>query len=484
MNQLRKRKSPIAKNLMKNSIAGMFSAIEIHNKPSIEYRYEMVVLLLLNSWELLLKAYLYKFHKRIKLFHKDGTTKQFENCLNIVIEKKGKDFAPEHENLNVLYDYRNQVAHFYIEELDPIMFALISKSIIFYSKFLKTNFNYDISAQSNLILLPIGFKRPMSPIDYISNTSTNSKASTELKEFLQNIISATRRLDSENIDETIFVDFRMNLTNANRITNADLIAGIDNTKTNSLIISTKKEVIVSRNKQETQGTLFYEELNEGIFDEINNIVNANRLLASDNTQFMLGDKIYYRIYSERQHVSYNIETFELLAKTAMLDFYAPFLFWLTKLPPKNLVDVLLKTYEHGKIPKIHNVLKIVNLLGPDAIEIFKKLLDEKYKNEVQKPDYFYTFSSMTKSKQTDQVLKCLKATENQILFGKSTYGNYLSDNKFAKSTLSQECLNYFNASNNNSKTKSILINLDYLSYAELLVNNNKVVEELTSRFSS
>jgi hypothetical protein len=93
---------------MKNSIAGMFSAIEIHNKPSIEYRYEMVVLLLLNSWELILKAYLYKFHKNVKLFHKDGTTKQFGNCLNIVHEKIGKDFAPEQENLNVLYDYINR----------------------------------------------------------------------------------------------------------------------------------------------------------------------------------------------------------------------------------------------------------------------------------------------------------------------------------------------------------------------------------------
>lgn len=479
MNSIRKRKSPIAKNLMKNSIAGMFSAIEIHNKPSIEYRYEVVVLLLLNSWELLLKAYLYKFHKSVKLFHKDGTTKQFENCLNVVHQKIGKDFAPEQENLQVLYEYRNQVAHFYIEELDPIMFALISKSIIFYSKFLKQNFKFDISSQSNLILLPIGFKRPMSPIDYISNTSVNSKASSELKEFLQNIIAATKRLDDKSIDETIFIDFRMNLTNVNRITNADLIAGIDNTKQNKLTISTKKEVFVSRNKAETQGTFLYEELQEGIFDEINNIINANSLLAKDNSQFMLGDKIYYRIYSERQHVDYNIETFELLAATAMLDIYAPYLFWITKLPAKNFVDLLLKTYNHGKIPKIHNVVKIVHLLGPKAVAIFTKLLDEKFKNEVQKPDFVYTFASMSKSKQSDPILRCLKATSNQIIYGQLSYDSCLTDNKLAKSTLSLECLNFFNGK---SKQKSVLMNLDYLSYGNLLINNDKIIEELESRF--
>lgn len=491
--EMRKRKSPIAKNLMQNSIAGMFSAIEIHNKPSINYRYEMVALLLLNSWELLLKAYLYKFHKSIKLFHKDGTTKQFENCLNIVHDKIGKDFAPELENLNVLYGYRNQVAHFYIDDLDPIIFSLISKSIIFYSKFLKAHFKYDVSEQSNLILLPIGFKRPMSPIDYISNTSVNQKASTEIKEFLQTIVSATRRLNNNEIDEPIFIDFRMNLTNVNRITNADLIAGIDNTKQNELVITTKKDskivtvsttgekIVLSRDKSESQGNLLYEELQEGIFDEINNIVDANRLLAKDNSRFMLGDRIYYRIYSERQHVNFNIEIFELLAKTAMLEFYSPFLFWLTKLPAKNIVDLLLNIYEEPKRPKIQNFLKIIHLLGDDAVKLFSKLLEKKYKGILQKPDFYHTFFEIAKNKQTNLILKCLKATSGKVLYDNSTYNDFIMDNNLAKNKLSQECLNYFNEKSNQ---KSLLKELDYLSYGPLLVNNEIIFQELKARLES
>lgn len=66
---MRKRKSPIAKSLINNSTAGIFSAIEIHNKPTIKYRYEIVVLIVLNAWELLVKGYLYKYHKDIKLFN-------------------------------------------------------------------------------------------------------------------------------------------------------------------------------------------------------------------------------------------------------------------------------------------------------------------------------------------------------------------------------------------------------------------------------
>lgn len=46
---MRKRKSPIAKSLLNNSVSAMISTIELHNKPEIKYRYETVVILLLNS---------------------------------------------------------------------------------------------------------------------------------------------------------------------------------------------------------------------------------------------------------------------------------------------------------------------------------------------------------------------------------------------------------------------------------------------------
>ena len=38
-------------NLVKNSVAAYFAAIEIHNKPNIAYRYETMTLLIINAWE-------------------------------------------------------------------------------------------------------------------------------------------------------------------------------------------------------------------------------------------------------------------------------------------------------------------------------------------------------------------------------------------------------------------------------------------------
>src|SRR5690606_11280202 len=157
-------------------------------------------------------------------------------------------------------------------------------------------------------------------------------------------------------------------------TNADLIAGIDNSKRNELVVTTIKEtknliatkgqeIAVTRDKSNSQGTLFYEELQDGIFDEINNILDANKILAKQESKFVLGAQLYYRIYAERQHVNFNIEVFELLAKTALLDFNAPFLFWFTKLPAKNIVDILVQSYEQAKSNKIMGLLRFSVLLG-------------------------------------------------------------------------------------------------------------------------
>lgn len=480
---MRKRKPPIAKSLVKNSISAMFSAIEIHNKPTIRYRYEIVVLLILNSWELLLKGYLYKYHKDIKLFNKDGTTKPFENCLNIVNAKIGKDFNPISENLKVLYDYRNQIAHFYIKELDFIIYSLIAKSIIFYSHFILKYFNINLSATSDLVLLPIGFKRPISPIDYISNTSINQNASKETKDFIKRLINSSRRLNDSNIDETIFVNFKMNLINVNRITNADIIAGVDNTIENELIFTVQKStktikssttgqnVVLTRDKSKSSGTLYYETLSEGIFDEINNILDANDLLAKGNHKFMLGTSLYYRIYAERQFVSYNISRFELLAKTGMINFYAPFMFWLAKLPENNIAKILYECFNNAKSPKINNLIKISILLGEEVSEFFIKLFEQRYKNIVQKPDHYYTFKKMIKSKKKEPILKALNVSKNkkiEILNKNYSIGELLDDKNLSSNLLSNMCLSVFNGEVRYRRPSR---DVDYV------VNNNALIEK-------
>lgn len=487
-----KRKPPIAKNLVNNSVAGIMSAIEIHNKPIMKYRYEMVVLLVLNAWELLLKGYIYKYHKKVKLFLRDDKTRSFESCLNIVNLKIGKDFNPIQENLKVLYEYRNQIAHFYIKELDPIIYSLLRKNIIFYSRFIQKYFKIDLTKNSDLVLLPIGFKKPISPPDYISSKSMSQDASQEVKTFLQTVLAATQRLNEANIEETIFIDFKMNLTNVNRIKNADVVAGIDNSQSNELILNLNKKtkiikvgkegekVVLTRNKAESQGTLIYEELQDGIFDEINNIIDANKLLAKDKEQFMLGAQLYYRIYSERHHANYSISNFKILAKAAMFDFYSPFLFWLIKLPAYNIAKIIFEVFDNSKSPKINNLIKIIILLGGEAFTIFENLLKKKYEQVVQKPDFYYTFFKLSRSTKANPILKSLNANYNKKLQThgsnhKFTYGDFIKDINLAINTLSRECFNVYNGQ---YEQRSITRDLDFLAYGSYLLNNEQIINAI------
>lgn len=68
------KRKMVQSNLMKNSISAYFAAIEIHNKPNISYRYETTALLLMNAWELVLKAFIKKFIKKKSIYTGDGHT--------------------------------------------------------------------------------------------------------------------------------------------------------------------------------------------------------------------------------------------------------------------------------------------------------------------------------------------------------------------------------------------------------------------------
>ena len=135
---MQQRKPPIAKSLLKNSESALLAAIEIHNKPIFVYRYEICIVLIVNAWELALKAYIYKFFKKkVRLVFKDGTTKPFLECLKCVKSNLEKEFYLTSESIESIYDYRNNVIHFYGQKMDSVAFSLLQKNVLLLSNFLK-----------------------------------------------------------------------------------------------------------------------------------------------------------------------------------------------------------------------------------------------------------------------------------------------------------------------------------------------------------
>jgi hypothetical protein len=214
------------KSLVTNSQSALFAAVEIHNKPIFPYRYEVCTILLVNSWELILKAFLIERRPDIKISKDDGSTKTFEESITNVLSTIGKEFLLTSENLLKLYEYRCNMIHFYNDRIDIILYSLISKSVLLYHEFMVNHFDIDISKRANLVLLPIGFTRPISPIDFLSNESETTKASEDVQLFIKGIVDSAKKLEEEGLEDSILVNYRMSVINENRLKNSDIIAAI------------------------------------------------------------------------------------------------------------------------------------------------------------------------------------------------------------------------------------------------------------------
>jgi len=104
--------------LRSNSEAAMLAAIEIYNKPQISYRDECFTILLINSWELLLKAILSKNKQRI-YYPKKRRHPYRTLSVQDALEKTRSyfppaiQFEPIRQNITLLLTYRDNSIHFY-----------------------------------------------------------------------------------------------------------------------------------------------------------------------------------------------------------------------------------------------------------------------------------------------------------------------------------------------------------------------------------
>ena len=203
-----KRRKNVASSLINASMAAMFAAIEIHNKPLIQHRYATVSMLFINAWELCLKAFIYKYISKSKIYEKnsDGHTISFTKALvltkDFLCAKGQKNFLSTYNNLLLLDEYRNTNVHYFESNLDSVIFMLLTKNLLDYKDFLHDNFNTDITDIENLIILPLGFNLPFNPVDFL-----NKNYNEDGNEFVSKIVAAIKNLNNDDISDSIIVGF-------------------------------------------------------------------------------------------------------------------------------------------------------------------------------------------------------------------------------------------------------------------------------------
>jgi hypothetical protein len=227
-------------------------------------------------------------------------------------------------------------------------------------------------------------------------------------------------------------------------------------------------VLLTRDQAKGGAVFYHEEISEGIFDEIDNVIDANRALSKGLRRFCLGQPIYYRIYAERQHVLPERQNREMLLHAAISEFYAPGLFWMVGLPDASIAGAFLDLYKNPRSPQIHFLARIAPILGKEFTQWLFGKLKAKWGTLAQPHGIYWTFKAVAEqTRQLDYRLQAARVSAKSLaLLGVNenlSAQDLLEDSTRAAALLSAACRIAYGSAER-SDSRSIARNLDYLAY--------------------
>jgi len=221
------------KALRNNSKAAILAAIEIYNKPQIEYRDECFTILLVNAWELLLKAILSKNKQHIYYTKKRSEPYRTISLQDALLQAKdwfptNISYVPVAQNINMLVTYRNNAIHFYNQHgFGVIIYGLAQTSIINFKDLMRSVFNVDIANEMTISLLPLSFGVRPDPIEFLQQAKTDPPKNKAVAQFLKEISQATRELETQHLDTTRFLTvFTVTLQSVKKVSSADVVVAV------------------------------------------------------------------------------------------------------------------------------------------------------------------------------------------------------------------------------------------------------------------
>ena len=224
----------IVVDLVTNSQEALMAAVEIYNKPTLQYRDECTVILLLNAWELLLKAILAKHERTI--YYPEKTTQPPRTLSWSDAFPNAEEFFPQtvsglatRRNLDLLGSYRDKAVHFYNQEdISLVMHSLSQTAIVNFRDVLLGVFDTDIADQMNWRLLPIGIRPPIDVISFLQEAPQGDVASA-MGTYLTELWEAAAELKATNEDSgRLLTVFNIKLESVKKIGDADAVVAVDN----------------------------------------------------------------------------------------------------------------------------------------------------------------------------------------------------------------------------------------------------------------
>ena len=252
-------KKPLAEQLFKNAEEALMGSIELYNKPLFSYKFQSCIILLINSWELLMKAIICLKSGESAIFASDEKhTIYFEECLNRLSNSENCVLSLSlKENLMILYDVRNNYTHFYCESADTVLYSLISKAI---DEFIKLAVNYFVLKNKELLsmqYLPLFFNIKKTTIQELKEMHSSKD------EYIKSIADRIINFANQNKEsDAILYNVDVNLQTIKNITNADIVVGIDKNSNYTINLEKKFQLGNKSDKGLQKITLSDDEINK------------------------------------------------------------------------------------------------------------------------------------------------------------------------------------------------------------------------------
>lgn len=225
-----------SRRLLGNARSAMVGAIEIYNKPRFAYRDEVFVILVVNAWELLLKAIISKSGHSIFYPKKRNQPYRTLTWSDALSRASGTSEWPNSIsanavglNIEMLAVYRDNSVHFYNSSgFGTVIYSLAQTGITNFRDVLRAVFSQELGDEINWALLPLGVNPPLGPIDYLKSRTASSSSRTAVDQFLSRLQDAAAELEDSGVDTgRLCTVFDVSLQSVKKIEKADIVIGIN-----------------------------------------------------------------------------------------------------------------------------------------------------------------------------------------------------------------------------------------------------------------
>ncbi|WP_259569242.1 DUF3644 domain-containing protein [Shewanella baltica] len=218
--------------LVSRSLDAFTLALEVYNRPSMKNRVEGFAIMMVNAWELLLKAEILNAEGYERIFY-DGDK---SISISDAVKRRLQEKDPVRINLETIIDLRDHAIHLLIPELQPQLSRLFQATVLNYQTRYRNEMGNAPLAGQSVGMLSLVVDGPAPEVALIQKLYGKHAAQSVAK-FIQRFDETSKKIDSTEF--SIPVDYRLALVK--REDESDLSLSVGDAGEGAIIITKTKD---------------------------------------------------------------------------------------------------------------------------------------------------------------------------------------------------------------------------------------------------